>query len=255
MSSFASVSVLVAATLGGNPDGVILEFSATWCSPCRDMEPVVSRLQEQGYPIRKVDFDRDRDLARKYRIESLPTFVLIVRGREQQRISGLISETRLRRMAQMIPTRAPATDRSPDAVTARVEHTTKPQFSPAGGIVVRANNTESFGTEAAPGNPIDVCVRIRVRDSKGLDIGSGTVIHSEPGRTLILTCGHIFRHFDESSQIEVDVFHDGRAVSHTGRLIRRDLENDIGLISMKTLSSLPVARVSPVSVRDGGSQT
>jgi len=132
-----------------------------------------------------------------------------------------------------------------------VEQAVKTQFGAADGIVVRANNTERFRTEKAPVNPIEVCVRIRVRDTKGLDIGSGTVIHSEPGRTLILTCGHIFRHFDEKSQIEVDVFHDGRAVSHAGRLIRRDLDKDIGLVSIKTLSPLRVARVSPVSVRDG----
>ncbi|MFP6765808.1 MAG: trypsin-like peptidase domain-containing protein [Planctomycetaceae bacterium] len=262
MSSLTGVAVAMAASLGGGPDGVILEFSAAWCVPCREMAPVVSRLQEQGYPIRTVDFDRERDLAQRFQIESLPTFVLIVRGREQERFSGRLSETRLRQMAQRIPARGPKpTDInrqaafSPDGLSARTaidqELTANTRLATDDKIVIRANNTEPSGPGEVTKNPMEVCVRIRVRDTKGLDIGSGTVIHSEPGRTLILTCGHIFRHFDEKSQIEVDIFHDGRAVSHTGRLIRRDLDKDIGLISIQTLTPLRVARVAPASVHDG----
>jgi thiol-disulfide isomerase/thioredoxin len=240
MSSLTSVAVLIAATLGGEPDGVILDFSATWCPPCRQMVPIVDRLRQQGYPIRKVDFDREKALTQKFGVEDLPTFVLIVRGKEQQRVVGSMSESQLRRMAQKIPTKPP----EPAARTATPtegEHET----------IIRANNSEPPRTGEVSKDPMAVCVRIRVRDSKGVDIGSGSVIHSEPGRTLILTCGHIFRHFDGKSTIEVDIFNEGRVVSHKGQLIRKDLGTDIGLISIQTLTPLRVARVSPDPIRTG----
>jgi thiol-disulfide isomerase/thioredoxin len=246
MNSLTSVAVLIAATLGGEPDGVILDFSATWCPPCQQMVPIVNRLRKQGYPIQKIDFDQQRALAHRYGVEKLPTFVLVVRGKEQQRYVGAMSESQLRRMAQLIPAKRPEpVVRPASAVTvespAEFDHET----------IIRANNSEPPRTGEVSKDPMAVCVRIRVRDSKGVDIGSGSVIHSEPGRTLILTCGHIFRHFDGKSTINVDNFNDGRAVSHKGQLIRKDLESDIGLISIQTLTPLRVARVSPDPIRQG----
>lgn len=247
MSSLTSVALLMAATLGGEPDGVILDFSATWCPPCQQMLPVVKRLQQQGYPIRKVDYDRERDLARRFQIEGLPTFVLVVRGEEQQRYVGWMSESQLRRMAQRIPTKRPEPVAKPT-----VEIAAQPVTLESGSAtIIRANNAEPPKTGEISKDPMTVCVRIRVRDSKGLDIGSGSIIHSEPGRTLILTCGHIFRHFDGRSEIDVDIFDNGRAVSHKGKLIRKDLEADIGLISIQTLTPLRVARVSAEPIRQG----
>lgn len=248
MTSLTSVAVLMAATLGGEPDGIILDFSATWCPPCQQMVPTVRRLQAQGYPIRKVDYDQERQLAARYRIESLPTFVLIVRGQEKERHVGAMSELQLRQMAQQIPTKSPA----PAAPIRSEQKTSIVSTSGPGGVtVIRANNAEPPETGEISRNPMEVCVRIRVRDSRGVDIGSGSVIHSEPGRTLILTCGHIFRHLDGKSEIEVDVFSDNRAVSHKGKLIRKDLNTDIGLISIQTLTPLRVARVSPSPIRQG----
>lgn len=253
MRTLTSVAVLMAATLGGatrgaagEPDGIILDFSAKWCPPCKQMLPTVKRLQADGYPIRKVDFDDERALAERFGVRNLPTFVLMVRGREVQRHVGWISESQLRRMAQRIPTKSPEpTDRPAPA-------SPREQVKSDGGVtVIRANNAEPPEIGEVTKNPMDVCVRIRVRDSRGLDIGSGSVIHSEPGRTLILTCGHIFRHFDGKSEIEVDVFTGERAVSYKGRLIRKDLNTDIGLISIRTLTPLKVARVSPAPIRQG----
>ncbi|MBC8289027.1 MAG: trypsin-like peptidase domain-containing protein, partial [Planctomycetes bacterium] len=189
---------------------------------------------------------KERKLAARYGIEDLPTFVLIVRGQEVQRHVGAMSESQLRRMAQRIPTKS----RKPAERSAATSP--REQVKSDGGLtIIRANNAEPPETGEVTRNPMDVCVRIRVRDSRGLDIGSGSIIHSEPGRTLILTCGHIFRHFDGKSEIEVDIFTGQRAVSHKGKLIRKDLNTDIGLISIQTLTPLRVARVSPAAIRQG----
>lgn len=85
------------------PETVLLDFTATWCAPCQQMSPIVDRLADQGYPVRKVDVDRERAVAERFGINAMPTFVLLVNGREVMRQAGVTSEAQLRRMVQQIP--------------------------------------------------------------------------------------------------------------------------------------------------------
>jgi thioredoxin-like negative regulator of GroEL len=76
--------------------GEVLFFNATWCGPCRQMKPIVKTLRRQGYHMRDVDVDRHRDLAEKYGISAVPTFVFLENGSEVNRFSGGTTSEHLR---------------------------------------------------------------------------------------------------------------------------------------------------------------
>lgn len=265
MQAIAVAAVLMAA-MSGTPDGVVLNFTASWCGPCQQMAPVVSRLQQQGYAIRKVDFDRERDLARQFHVTGVPTFVLLVRGEERGRFSGTLSESELRQMAASIPekvaTMPVAMEAKPasggtkfwsakqlEAPEPRSMLASKSQPAKSA-PVIRANIGEGASAMFSS-DPMKVSVRLRVTDANGMDWGSGTVIFSEPGQSLILTCGHVFRHFDQRGKVEVDLFEGASYQRLEGEVIRYDLKKDIGLVAVKYPKVLPVARIAPEAVREG----
>lgn len=81
-----------------NDRGEVLFFNATWCGPCRRMKPIVAGMRRQGYRMRDVDVDRNRNLADKYGIRAVPTFVFLENGSEVNRFSGGTTPARLRKL-------------------------------------------------------------------------------------------------------------------------------------------------------------
>ncbi|KAJ2745729.1 hypothetical protein GGI20_001953 [Coemansia sp. BCRC 34301] len=61
---------------------VVVDFSANWCGPCRQMGPVFYELSGKYNEILflSVDIDNAREIAREYRVTSLPTFILFNGG-------------------------------------------------------------------------------------------------------------------------------------------------------------------------------
>lgn len=88
---------------GAMPSSVVLNFSSIRCGPCQQMSPIVSKLARDGYAIRKVDVDQERDLTNRFGITSIPAFVLVVDGREVSRQVGTMSESELKQMIARIP--------------------------------------------------------------------------------------------------------------------------------------------------------
>ena len=74
-------SILLMTLLAGNPSVEFWEFTAPWCGSCQDMKPTVSRLMAEGAPIRVIQFDQHRQLARQYNVEKIPTILAVVDGK------------------------------------------------------------------------------------------------------------------------------------------------------------------------------
>jgi thioredoxin 1 len=72
------------------PPGItVLEFTASWCGPCRQIAPVLTALAtEYKASLVVVDTEADPVTAQHYGVRAMPTVVLLRDGREVGRVVG-----------------------------------------------------------------------------------------------------------------------------------------------------------------------
>ncbi len=73
---------------------VLIDFWATWCGPCRMMSPVIDDIAESmntSIKVGKVNIDECPELAEKYNVMSIPTFIVLKGGIETGRTVGVQS--------------------------------------------------------------------------------------------------------------------------------------------------------------------
>ncbi|WP_437925922.1 thioredoxin [Sorangium sp. So ce291] len=77
---------------------VLVDFTATWCGPCKQLAPIVDKIADdfQGkVKVAKLDIDSAPAMTRKYGVRSVPTVIVFKDGEEAGKQVGLASREKL----------------------------------------------------------------------------------------------------------------------------------------------------------------
>lgn len=82
-----------------SPNVVMVDFWASWCSPCKIVAPTIAELAKEyegKAKFVKVNTDENQDLATRYKIRGIPTLMFFKNGVMVDQIIGAVPKTQLR---------------------------------------------------------------------------------------------------------------------------------------------------------------
>jgi hypothetical protein len=264
------LALITATSMGAAGEPVLLDFHATWCGPCQQMRPAINELIRKGYRVKEIDIDESPDLAARYQVTAVPTFIIVdPSGKPLARLPSVQpaaklatlyreAKARLHQAVEVAANDEPADDEHVGADEAQDQ----PEEDA---------DRETASASSSPTNPKpwETGVRIRIDTGQGMiGYGSGTIIHSTPRESIILTCAHIFKQEGRRQahpsqfpgRIMVDLF-DGKIhgtkpaqvhysnETYEGVAIDYDFGLDVGLIRIRPGRRLPASRVVPANWR------
>ncbi len=84
---------------------VLVDFYADWCGPCKSMAPVLKELKSElkdSIKIVKINVDTNQELAAKYKVQGVPTFMVFKKGKQTWRQSGMQSVSQLKQAITIV---------------------------------------------------------------------------------------------------------------------------------------------------------
>ncbi|MCY1528513.1 thioredoxin [compost metagenome] len=79
---------------------LVIDFSATWCGPCKRLSPILEKMEHEfagKVKVQKVDVDLSEELSRFMNIQGIPYVVKYVNGKKVNEMVGLETEDNVRK--------------------------------------------------------------------------------------------------------------------------------------------------------------
>jgi thioredoxin 1 len=77
---------------------VLVDFTATWCGPCKALAPIVEKLADElegKVKVGKLDIDDSKAIAAQYKVRSVPTVMVFRGGQKTAEHVGLTTKDKL----------------------------------------------------------------------------------------------------------------------------------------------------------------
>ena len=77
---------------------VLVDFTATWCGPCKALAPIVEKIADEfagKVKVGKLDIDESPDITAKYGVRSVPTVIVFKGGQKTDQHVGLTNRDKL----------------------------------------------------------------------------------------------------------------------------------------------------------------
>ena len=84
---------------------VLVDFTATWCGPCRALTPALEALASEykgRVKVTKLDVDANQETPQQYGIRSMPTLLFFKQGKVVGQIVGAVPKARLESAFQQV---------------------------------------------------------------------------------------------------------------------------------------------------------
>jgi thioredoxin 1/putative thioredoxin len=124
---------------------VLMQFTADWCQPCKQIAPEVeafAREMEGKAKVVKIDVDKAPVIAQQLRVQSVPTFMVVAEGRIQDAVVGAIRKKKMQEMLEPFLPRAAGALKAPELA----------QLLAGGAVVpIDARDAAAFGRAHLPG--------------------------------------------------------------------------------------------------------
>ncbi|MFD2697640.1 thioredoxin [Mesonia sediminis] len=82
---------------------VLVDFYATWCGPCKALNPILQEVKKEvgeAVKIIKIDVDKNQNLSQKFQVRGVPTLILFKNANPVWRQSGVVSANDLKQLIQ-----------------------------------------------------------------------------------------------------------------------------------------------------------